>query len=167
MRLHPSLFPPRGRELFHPTRGIIPAAIVLPWEPKKQIMKHRIILLITVFVATLLAPIASAQSGTWTKKSYSISGKWEIVKEGKQYKLKLESGFKTRSAPDLKLFLSKKPLASLNNRNATQGAVLIAKLKSPKGSQEYVLPAGVDPSQYKTLILHCQKFSKLWGGATL
>jgi len=101
-------------------------------------------------------------SGSWTKKSHSIKGTWTI--EGNTLSLK---GLSTKSAPDLKLFLSPQPLAALSGKNATSGAKLIAKLKSPEGDQTYTLPDGVELSKFKTLIIHCEKYSKLWGGATL
>ena len=43
----------------------------------------------------------------------------------------------------------------------------IAKLKSNKGSQRYKLPAGTDPSDYKTVIIHCEQYSKLWSTGTI
>jgi hypothetical protein len=121
-----------------------------------------VIVLFSIFLATM----ASAQSGSWTKKANAISGTWEIVKDGSGHKLKLK-GFKTKSAPDLKLFLSPKELGSLSGKNATSGAVRIAKLQSAKGDQEYAIPASVDLSKFKTLILQCEQYSKLWGGGSL
>lgn len=127
-----------------------------------SITKAALVLFLSIFISSL----ASAQSGSWTKKSNSISGTWEIVKDGAGHKLVLK-GFKTKSAPDLKLFLSKNSLGSLTGKNATSGAVRIAKLKATKGDQEYAIPAGVDVGNFKTLILQCEKYSKLWGGAAL
>jgi len=101
-------------------------------------------------------------TGSWTTKSNSIKGTWKI--EGN--KLKLYS-LSTKSAPDLKVFLSPNSLSSLKNSNATSGAVQIAKLAAPKGNQTYTLPKGTDVSNYKTIIIHCEKYSKLWGGSSL
>jgi len=36
-------------------------------------------------------------------------------------------------------------------------------LESPKGSQSYKLPEGY--SDYSTLLIHCEKYSKLWGAS--
>ena len=104
--------------------------------------------------------------GSWAKKSNTIAGTWSIDKSGDTYTLKL-TGFKTRSAPDLKLFLSKQSAGAVTGKNATKNAVRIAVLKSAKGDQSYVLPKGINPGDYKTLILHCEKFSKAWGVGTL
>lgn len=118
-----------------------------------------------------LAPAAqgdvTVQSGKWTKKTYSSAGTWKIVKNGEDHFIVLDSKFKTHSAPDLKLFLSKKSSKDLNSKNATRGAVRIAKLTSNKGAQRYKLPASVDLADYKSVIIHCEKYSKLWSTGTL
>ena len=76
-------------------------------------------------------------------------------------------GFKTANAPDLKIFLSPKTASAVSSKNATQGSVLVAKLKSNKGDQKYTLPANVDLSKYKSVVIHCEKYSKLWGAGKL
>ncbi len=119
-----------------------------------------------IILSLALTAIASAQSGTWTKKSHSIDGTWEITSRNNQKVLVLK-GLKTKSAPDLKLFFSKKTLPSLNGKNATNGATRIALLKSNKGNQEYIIPNNLNPADYKSLIIHCEKYSKLWGGSSL
>ena len=131
---------------------------------------------IFAFLASLLLSLAAMTSfaladpvagGTWEKKSFRINGSWEIVEQDGQLVLNLDEEFKTRGAPDLKLFLSPAPLSSLNGNNATNGAVLIAPLQSRRGAQSYVLPAGVDLAAFQTLIIHCEAYSKLWGGSAL
>jgi len=107
-------------------------------------------------------------SGTWSKKAHTIHGRWRITLEGDGSRvLRLSGGFKTRKAPDLKLVLSPLPLAELNNRNAMQGAVVISPLASNKGAQTYVLPSSADLAEIQSLVIHCERYSKLWGGAAL
>lgn len=122
----------------------------------------------TLLWAFLLFGVSSAfaQSGSWTKKSNSISGTWSITDKGGKKTISLK-GFKTATAPDLKIFLSPNSAAQVSSRNATKGAVLVAKLKSSKGDQSYALPAGVDLSKYKSVIIHCEKYSKVWGVSNL
>ncbi|MEM0897683.1 MAG: DM13 domain-containing protein [Verrucomicrobiota bacterium] len=127
---------------------------------------------VAVLTAALFSasPIVAAEkttnSGSWSKKEYSVNGSWKIVEEDGVKKLKLV-GFKTRSAPDLKIFFSPKSLSELNGKNATSGAYKLVKLKSAKGDQTYTIPSGVDLGKYKTLIVHCEQYSKLWAGANL
>lgn len=105
---------------------------------------------------------STVHSGTWAKKTYSASGSWKIVKNGEDHYVVLNSKFKTRKAPDLKLFLTPNTASNLTGKNATNNAVRIAKLTSHKGEQRYKLPKGTNPSEYKTLIIHCEQYSKLW-----
>lgn len=114
----------------------------------------------------LSATIAFGQSGSWVKKTNTISGTWAISqKEGR--KVISLKGFKTATAPDLKIFLSPESISEVSSRTATRGSVFVAKLKSSKGDQSYALPAGVDLSKYKSVIIHCEKYTKLWGAGQL
>ncbi len=107
------------------------------------------------------------KSGTWTEKSYEVKGKWSIVKADDQYKIVLNDYFKTKNAPDLKIFLSKKSKGDLKSSNATKEAVFVSKLKSAKGGQEYVIPADVNIEDYQSIIIHCEEYSVLWSAASL
>ena len=131
-------------------------------------------LLIALFVLLALTAImtpAIAQetlhSGTWTKKTYGIDGEWKIVQEGGKTFVELDAKFSTKKAPDLKIFLSPLPLSEVGDKNATNGSVLISPLDSHQGAQRYALPEGTDLSKFKTIMIHCEKYSKLWGGASL
>jgi len=142
-------------------------------------MKHNTLAALTLplfLLAMLLLPASDASaaagdttvhSGTWSKQTYSASGTWKIVKNGEDHYVVLDSQFKTSKAPDLKLFLSKKSASSLTSKNATKGAVRIAKLTSNKGAQRYKLPKGTNPADYKTLMIHCEQYSKLWVTGTI
>ncbi|MEM9481124.1 MAG: DM13 domain-containing protein [Verrucomicrobiota bacterium] len=121
---------------------------------------------ILVAASPVVAAETSVASGSWSKKEYSVNGSWKIVEEDGVKKLKLV-GFKTRSAPDLKIFFSPKSLSELNGKNATSGSYKLVKLKSAKGDQTYTIPAGVDLDKYKSIVVHCEQYSKLWAGAAL
>lgn len=106
-------------------------------------------------------------TGTWEKKSFKVAGTWEIYEaNGKQF-VKLSSDFKTRKAPDLKIFLSPLTAAQTSGRNATDSSVLISPLSSNKGAQVYEIPAGVNIADFKSIVIHCEQFSKLWSAADL
>lgn len=123
-------------------------------------------LLILMALTSLFAQAVAAES-KWTKKSFAVEGSWSLVENGGKTWLVLDSGFATKKAPDLKLFLSPNRGATLTGKNATEGAILVGKLKSHKGSQRFEIPVGVDLSQYVTLALHCQKYAKLWAVSSL
>lgn len=123
-------------------------------------------LILGIFAFFLSASGALAQSGKWIPKAKPISGTWSIVDSGGKKVLQLK-GFKTSKAPDLKIFLSPRASGQLNGKNATAGSVKIAKLKSTNGDQSYVLPAGIDLSKYRSVVIHCEQYSKLWGVGAL
>ena len=131
----------------------------------------RVLLLLAVLVLT--AVTADAQDvrilyqGSWTKGGYAISGGWSIVEEDGKRFVELDSEFKTQRAPDLKIFLSPLALAELGDRNATKNSALVAPLVKHRGEHRYLIPADVDLDEYRSIIIHCEQYSKYWGGAAL
>ena len=144
-------------------------------------MKYLIKTLVAAAVAFAATPVVSANaqetsvgqsetivaSGAWEKASFNSKGEWKIVQRGDDLFVVLDDAFSTRGAPDLKLFLSPQDEGSLTGKNATDGALLIAPLQSNRGAQEYKIPARTDLSDFETLIIHCEQFSKLWSTAAL
>ena len=118
---------------------------------------------------TSLATAATAEvtSGTWIKKSKAIKGGWSIEKRGDQHVISFNDKFKTKGGPDLKVFLSPQSIDQVTGGNATDGAELVAVLKSTKGSQEYVIPSNIDVSSFNSLLIHCEAYSVLWGGTDI
>jgi len=110
-----------------------------------------------------------AQNGnTWVKKYYNVSGSWSIKTENGNSYLLLHSDFKTSKGPDLKLFITKKDATTLNKKDPVQKhGVLLGKLKSIKGGQKYLIPSSISLSDYKSIVVHCEKFAKVWGAASL
>ncbi|MEK6153593.1 DM13 domain-containing protein [Flavobacteriaceae bacterium 3-367] len=107
------------------------------------------------------------KKGGFEKQNKSISGTFEIVERDGGTYIVLSDDFKTKSAPDLKLFLSKKQLATITGKNAPYGAVLISKLKSAKGGQSYKIPSNIVLKEYSSLLIHCEQYGILWGGSSL
>jgi len=115
----------------------------------------------------LFVSVLAHAENTFTKINYNIKGSWRLEeKDGKQV-LILDESFKTRNAPDLKLFLSPLPIEQVTNENATTNSAFVAELTRNKGAQTYTLPDSINLSDYKSLVIHCQKFTKVWGGANL
>lgn len=110
---------------------------------------------------------ADETGGTWTKRYQKIHGTWKIVETEEGRFLELDEKFKTRRAPDLKLFLSPRLDGDVTPDNAVAGSVLISKLKKAKGAQRYALPDDLDLDQFQTLVLHCEQYTKLWGVSPL
>ena len=77
--------------------------------------------------------------------------------------------FEAKKAPDLKIFLSTNDLDDIDgdNANSKSKSVLVAKLTSYKGKAKYLVPSNIKISDYTTILVHCEKYSKFWGGAPL
>lgn len=137
----------------------------------RNLTQNITIILIAVTLG-LTAPIFAQESeilhsGSWTKKKSAIEGNWEIVREGEKRFVVLDKNFSTKKAPDLKIFLSPLPLESLNDDNLTVRGRLISPLKSHEGAQRFEIPAKIKLESYKSIVIHCEKYEKLWGGASL
>lgn len=104
---------------------------------------------------------------SFVNKDYTIKGNWSLKVEGDKTFVVLHDNFKTKNGPDLKVFLSKQTIATVNGKNALNNAILLKTLKSNKGGQRYLIPAALDISEYKSVLIHCEKYSVLWGGGSL
>ena len=109
----------------------------------------------------------TVSSGTWTKKSFRTKGAWSLATLNGVTTINLDDSFSTRNAPDLKIFLSPLSASEVKNKTAVKGSLLIAPLQSNKGSQSYMVPVGTDLSKYKSVIIHCEAYTKLWSAADL
>ena len=107
---------------------------------------------------------AKAMKGDWIKKQYPTKGNWKIVNEAGVNYIELSGDFETKNAPDVKIFISKKDADSLTSKNAAKGTQIarIKKTKSDGKVQRFEIPKEIDPSQFKSLALHCQKYSVLF-----
>lgn len=130
-----------------------------------------LILLVSPFVwasdSEAAAPTQTLFAGELAKKDKSIRGGWHIEQRDSGAVLVLGDDFKTRSGPDLKVFLSPMAFSTLRGSNATDGSVELGELKSTRGSQEYAIPANVDLDAFSSVIVHCEAYSVLWGGSAL
>lgn len=105
--------------------------------------------------------------GTWTGAGYAVEGSWKIIREGKRRFIVLSKDFETVAAPDLKIFLSPTAVDKLDDDNATRGSLRVAKLKKAKGAQRYEIPAKVSLRKYASVIIHCERYTKLFAKASL
>ena len=131
-----------------------------------NVMK-KIIIILTI--ALFFTTTSFAQKGnTWVKKYYTVSGNWSVEAEGSKTYLVLHSDFKTSKGPDLKLFLTKKNASSIGKSEAIEKqGILLGKLKSLKGEQRYLIPNNITVSEFKSLVIHCQKYTKVWSATDI
>ena len=110
--------------------------------------------------------MASTVMGGFENQEYDIRGSWQIETRDDGRYLVLSEDFRTRRAPDLKIFLSAEPAEAVTSDNATQGHFLAA-LETHRGGSQYRLPDDLDLSAFRSIVIHCERFSKLWGAGTL
>ena len=130
--------------------------------------------LTTLLIAVLLPLGASAESlhsGSFEQDSLftRFEGDWQIERADGETRIVFAENFRAKKAPDLKVFLSKRTFGDINGSNAADrdDAVLVAPLTEYKGEMSFVVPEGVNLDDFQSLIVHCEAYSKLWGGAAL
>ena len=106
----------------------------------------------------------SPSTGTFVKKRYSVKGEWELVTVAGKQTIRFSEDFKTKNGPDLKVYLSPQSLSEVTRKTATDRSVKIGVLKSSTGEQSYIIPEGVSLADYKSVLVHCEAYSVLWGG---
>ncbi len=103
----------------------------------------------------------------WQEKKHEITGLYQVVSNDGALTLHLGSDFKTKKGPDLKLALTTRAIADVTKKNALDGSLVLGLLKSEKGAQHFSIPKGTDLSKYRSLVIHCEKYTVLWGGVPL
>ncbi len=137
--------------------------------------RFRFVTALTVFLLVFLAAgsqLAATDSnavaqGSWTKKTQSASGTWKITDVGGNLVFEVSDDFKTKKAPDLKIFLSPLTASAAENKNAITKSLLVAELPKISGSFEVALPAGTNLDDYNSVLIHCEKYTKLWVASDL
>ena len=108
-----------------------------------------------------------ALSQPFVKKRYLIKGEWSIETVDGKPQITFSEDFKTKGGPDLKVYLSKKLISELDSTTVATQSERIAVLKSNQGAQTYSLPDDISLADYRSVVIHCEAFSVLWGGFDL
>lgn len=112
-----------------------------------------------------LDPISEtiATGKTWHKNYGKVKGTWtiETTSDG-THVLELAEDFKANRGPDVKIALSTADASTVTGRNALDNATKLAELSSFKGQMRFAIPETVDISQIRSVVLHCEQYSKLW-----
>ncbi len=117
--------------------------------------------------AAITQTAAELPSGTLIKKSKKLKGAWSVEQRGEKTFIVFADDFRAAKGPDLKIFLSPQSVSDVTGKTAIDGALNIGELKATKGGQEYEVPAGIDLSDYSSVLVHCEAYSVLWGGGNL
>lgn len=118
-------------------------------------------------LACMMSIAFAAEPQAWKNQEITVKGAWSIQQRDDGNYVVLSDDFKTRGAPDLKLFVSKTGYDAITGNNATDSSTLVAKLSSNKGGQNYKIPENINLDDYQSLIIHCEQYSKLWASSPL
>ena len=106
-------------------------------------------------------------SGDLIKKRKKLQGGFELVERDGRTFIVFDEDFRAARGPDLKIFLSPMDISTVSGDTAVQGSLNIGELSSTRGAQEYEIPAGTDLTQFSSVLVHCEAYAVLWGGADL
>jgi len=104
---------------------------------------------------------------TFVKKRYNIKGTWSVAEQNGQNVIQFNDDFKTKGGPDLKIYLSPHTVSDLDSGSVEGNSLKLSILKSNTGKQSYIIPADVNLSDYKSVVIHCEAYQVLWGGFDL
>ena len=108
------------------------------------------------------------QGNIWINKDEITIGDWSITTINKETILTFHENFITPDGPDLKLFLSAKDINEIGvNERIQDDGLFLNELKAIVGKQEYILPENEVLSNYKSLVIHCEKYTVVWGGTNI
>jgi len=111
------------------------------------------------FATLTTTPAAFAKSGKFKGASNHVTtGSVSIKKKGGGWVLVLGKDFTFDGAPD--------PKWAFGNKGVDKKTIF-APLARNNGAQTYKIPANIDPTKYKKVILYCEKFSVPLGVAKL
>jgi hypothetical protein len=107
-------------------------------------------------------------SGTFRDLEHDTDGTASVIEAaaGKRY-VRLED-FKTSSGPDVIVILSDTPATEDDWGAYDDGAfVALGPLKGNAGNQNYAIPADVDLSEYRSVVIWCRRFNVAFGAAPI
>ncbi|MEH6578637.1 MAG: DM13 domain-containing protein [Amphritea sp.] len=125
---------------------------------------------IGIFLAVSLSFTAfgDAVSNPWVDRQYKVSGSWTIEEQGGSRYLVLADNFKTKRGPDVKVFLAKPKIENIGNRdNLGRDSMLLGVMTRFSGQQKYLIPEDVVLTDFQSVVLYCERYTVVWGGANL
>ncbi|MEV6241319.1 DM13 domain-containing protein [Lentzea sp. NPDC051838] len=97
-------------------------------------------------------------TGEWRSLEHATTGKASLIKLPNGAHSVQFASLDTSDGPDLYVYLS--PHASSSSEKTFgQGFTSLGKLKGNRGDQVYEIPAGVDVSTIRSVVIWCQRFS--------
>lgn len=109
-------------------------------------------------------PVVLATGSFGSLNSYSVTGGVVVLTDGSSTFVRFED-LASDNGPDLFVYLS--PAPADGSGNFETGSVSLGELKGNVGSQNYEVPAGVSLSDFRSVVIWCDRFSTAFGAAEL
>ena len=103
---------------------------------------------------------------TFVSRAHTTTGQAIVLTDGTTRFLRLVD-LATDNGPDVHVYLSAGVDARTSDARLDDDFVSLGKLKGNIGSQNYEIPAGVDLTRYRTVVLWCKRFSVAFGASDL
>jgi hypothetical protein len=110
--------------------------------------------------------VIETHRGTFVDRSHPASGAAIVITDGTTAFLRFED-FKTDNGPDLFVYLSAGVTSESPAGALDDDFVDLGRLKGNIGAQNYELPAGIDLTRYRTVVVWCKRFTTAFGAADL
>ncbi|MGB7412966.1 MAG: DM13 domain-containing protein [Thermosynechococcaceae cyanobacterium] len=127
-----------------------------------------VVSMLTFGAAVPLVPPATAEqaparlTGAFVGVDHPTQGNAYIInKSGKSY-LVLDKAFQSHEGPDLFVLLHR---SEVPTTYAEQDYVSLGRLQNINGQQWYEIPSGVNPADYKSVVVWCREFNVTFGYA--
>ncbi len=105
-------------------------------------------------------------SSTFVSRAHTTTGQAIVLTDGTARFLRLVD-LATDNGPDLHVYLSAGVDARTSDGRLDDDFVSLGKLKGNIGSQNYEIPAGVDLTRYRTVVVWCKRFTVAFGASDL
>ncbi|MDX3655900.1 DM13 domain-containing protein [Streptomyces sp. ID05-26A] len=137
-----------------------------PWRLLTVRETHEALLVPTASVTAPVstsaeAPVETAKEvamGQWRSLEHATTGKASLVRlPGGAHSVQF-AALDTSDGPDLYVYLSPH-VSSSSEKTFGEGFTSLGKLKGNRGDQVYEIPAGVDVSAIRSVVIWCQRFS--------
>jgi electron transfer DM13 len=118
-------------------------------------------------LATTSGGGAPMLTGRFRGVAHETKGTATISKSATGQRVLRLTGFETSNGPDVRVLLAAVPDATDNDTVKKASPVELGKLKGNIGDQNYEVPADLDLSKYRSVVIWCNRFGVNFGTAPL
>jgi Electron transfer DM13 len=111
--------------------------------------------------------LAGGQFGGWIDAIHRAEGGASVYRLSDGRRVVRLENFKSTNGPNLYVYLSGDPSPRNSAQLHESGDFEVGRLKGNIGNQNYELPASVDLSKFKSVVIYCKQFHVVFGSAEL